>query len=246
MGKNIKKWISNILAGSIFLFLIIYILINTTDNPRYNLILGEGKLLIQGLANTLIISLITLILSMIFGFILYLMMKCKYQFIKVIAVIFKEIIMGTPLLVMVFLTVYVLGAMILITDKLTLGIIALTLYMSPYLSNAYDSAISIIDEEQYVVMELYGFNIFQKYRYIIFPQMIKPLIPSVINNLSSIVKGSALLKVVSISEISYVITAISAKNWASIEGYLVMWIAYLIITIPLSLLAQYIGKRLSI
>lgn len=243
---NFKKWISNILAGSLFLVIIIYILKNITDNPRYNLILEQSKLLAQGLYNTLLTSVITLILSMIFGFIIYLMMKCRVQFIKATAIIFKEIIMGTPLLVMVFLTVYVLGAMISISDKLILGIIALTLYMSPYLANAYDSAISIIDDDQYVVMNLYGFNIFQKYRYIIFPQMIKPLIPSLINNLSSIVKGSALLKVVSVSEISYVITVISSKNWASIEGYLVMWICYLIITIPLSLLAQYIGGRLDI
>lgn len=119
----------------------------------------------------------------------------------------------------------------------------MTLYMAPYLSNAYDSAIKIIDDEQYTTMTLYHFTEFQKYRYIIFPQMIRPLVPSLINNLSSIIKGSALLKVVSIAEISYVISAISAKNWASVEGYLIMWIAYLLITIPLSLLAQFIGRR---
>lgn len=65
-----------------------------------------------------------------------------------------------------------------------------------------------------------------------------------INNLSSIIKGSALLKIISVSEISYMITVISNKNYASIEGYLVMWALYLVITIPLSLLAAYLGRRL--
>jgi His/Glu/Gln/Arg/opine family amino acid ABC transporter permease subunit len=241
---KINKWLQRSLALLIFIGIVIYVLFNTTDNPRYDLILNEKAMLIQGLLNTLLISVITLILSMIFGFILYLMLQSKIEFIKAIAVIFKEIIMGTPLLVMIFLAVYVLGDVINITDKITLGIIGLTLYMSPYLTNAYTSAIEIIDEDQYVVMELYNFTHLQKYLYVIFPQMLKPLMPSLINNLSSIVKGSALLKIVSVSEISYVITVISSKNWATIEGYLVMWMMYLIITIPLSLLAQYVGKRL--
>lgn len=242
--KKRSKLVQNGLALILFVGLIIYVLFNTTDNPKYYLILSQKNMLLQGLFNTLIISILTLILSMITGFLFYLMLQSKIQFVKASAFIFKEIVMGTPLLVMVFLAVYVLGDVINVTDKFTLGIIALTLYMSPYLANAYQSAIEIIDEDQYVVMDIYNFTGFQKYRYVIFPQMVRPLMPSLINNLSSIVKGSALLKIVSVTEISYVITVISAKNWASIEGYLVMWIMYLVITIPLSLLAQYVGGRI--
>lgn len=243
--KSLSKTLQYIFAGILFATIIIYALLFTTDNPRYDLIFKDSNMLLSALLNTLLISIITLALSIIFGFILFLMMKSKIPFIKAVAVIFRELIMGTPLLVMVFLGVYVFGSIIHISDKLTLGIIALTLYMSPYLANSFETALAVIDNDQYTVMDLYHFNTFQRYRYIILPQMIKPLIPSIINNLSSIVKGSALLKIVSVSEISYVITVISSKNWAAIEGYYVMWIAYLIITIPLSLLAQFLGKRLS-
>lgn len=239
------KWLQNGLALLIFMGLILYILCNTTDNPRYHLILEQKQLLLQALWSTLYISVIALILSMIMGFLFYLMMHSRIQFIKALAVIFKEIVMGTPLLVMVFLSVYVLGNLIDVNNKIILGIVALTLYMSPYLANTYQSAIEIIDEDQYVVMGLYHFTGVQKYRYVIFPQMIRPLMPSLINNLSSIVKGSALLKIVSVSEISYVITDISARNFAFIEGYLIMWLMYLVITIPLSLLAQHIGRKLN-
>ena len=246
MNSKLSKNIQNILALGLFVGLIILIVLKTTDNPRYDLIFMDSKLLIEGFVNTIYISLITLVCSMISGFILYIMQKSSIQFIKAVAVIFRELIMGTPLLVMIFLGVYVLGDVINTDNKMVLGLISLTLYMSPYISNAYDSAIKIVNDDQYIVMDLYGFNPIQKYRYVIFPQMIRPLMPQMINNLSSIIKGSALLKIVSISEISYVITVISSKNWASIEGYLVMWMAYLIITIPLSILAQYIGRRLEV
>lgn len=243
--RKLGKTAQYFLAGIIFIFAILYALFYTTSNPRYDLIFKDGKMLWQGVWNTIYISIITLVLSMLLGFVLFLMMRSKIAFIKALAIIFKEIVMGTPLLVMIFLAVYVLGNLINIGDKIILGIIALTLYMSPYLANAYETAIAVIDRDQYTVMDIYNFKGYQKYLYVIFPQMIKPLIPSLINNLSSIVKGSALLKIVSVTEISYVITVISSKNWAAIEGYYVMWLLYLCITIPLSLLAQFIGKKVS-
>ena len=172
-------------------------------------------------------------------------LNSRIQLIKAMAVIFREIIMGTPMLVMVFLMVYVFGNLIGVSDKVVLGITALTVYTMPYVANSYESAASVIDKDQYVVMKLYHFSGVQKYLYVIFPQIAKPMLPALINHLSGIIKGSALLKIVSVPEISYVLTAISSKNWASIEGYLVMWLMYLIITIPLSVLAQYAGRRLS-
>ena len=72
----------------------------------------------------------------------------------------------------------------------------------------------------------------------------KTILPALLNHLSGIIKGTALLKIVSVPEISYVLTVISSKNWASVEGYLVMWMMYLIITIPLYVLAQLTGRRL--
>ena len=239
------KWIQNIAAFGIFAALILYILFHTTDNPRYHLILDERGMLLEALWNTLYISLISLVLCMAAGFLFYLLLNSRIQLIKAIAVIFREIIMGTPMLVMVFLMVYVFGNLIGVSDKVVLGITALTVYTMPYVANSYESAASVIDKDQYVVMELYHFSGVQKYLYVIFPQIAKPMLPALINHLSGVIKGSALLKIVSVPEISYVLTAISSKNWASIEGYLVMWLMYLIITIPLSVLAQYAGRRLS-
>ena len=239
------KWIQNIAAFGIFAALILYLLFHTTDNPRYHLILDERGMLLEALWNTLYISLISLVLCMAAGFLFYLLLNSRIQLIKAIAVIFREIIMGTPMLVMVFLMVYVFGNLIGVSDKVVLGITALTVYTMPYVANSYESAASVIDKDQYVVMELYHFSGVQKYLYVIFPQIAKPMLPALINHLSGIIKGSALLKIVSVPEISYVLTAISSKNWASIEGYLVMWLMYLIITIPLSVLAQYAGRRLS-
>ncbi len=242
----LKKNFNYLFAITIYAGLIVLALLFTVENPRYDLIFLDFTMLVEGFFNTLWISLYTLLLSMVFGFVLFLLERSTNGIARAFAVVFNEIIMGTPLLIMIFLAVYVIGDIIAISDKLLLGILALTLYMAPYLSNAYKTAVSVVDEDQYVIMNLYHFNGYEKYRYIIIPQMIKPLLPSLLNNLSSIIKGSALLKIVSISEIAYVLTVISSKNWAAVEGYYTMWIMYLMITIPLSILAKLIAKKVTI
>ncbi len=236
---NIQRLSAYLIVLSVFLS----IMFTATDSLSYDLVVSEYKMLIEALITTLLVSIVTLVTSIITGFGFYLAMNSKNEFLKTFTNILKEIVMGTPLLVMIFLVVYVFGIKVGINQKIILGTIALALYMTPYIANSYETASAVVGEDQHTVMELYHFTLWQRYRYIIIPQMIKPLIPSMINNLSSIIKGSALLKMVSVSEISYVITVISNKNYASIEGYLVMWIMYLVITIPLSLLASYMGRR---
>lgn len=215
----------------------------TTDNPRYDLIFASSELLLKSYWYTIGISLATLVGALFLGFVMFVMLRSSVTLIRATAEVFSEIIMGTPILVMIFLVVYPIGRLIDSKDKLFLGVLAMILYNSPYVANAYATTAAVVTSEQYVVMDLYHFTGFQKYIYVILPQMVKPFIPSLVNNLSSVIKGSALLNVVSIGEITYITTVISNKNYAIIEGYYVMWLMYLLVTIPLSLLAKYLGKK---
>ena len=106
------KWLQNFTAFAIFAVIIGYVLLFTMDNPRYHLILDEKAMLLEAFWTTLYISAISLVLCMAFGFLFYLLQKSRVQFIRAIAVIFREIIMGTPMLVMVFLMVYMFGKLI--------------------------------------------------------------------------------------------------------------------------------------
>ncbi|MCT4662569.1 MAG: ABC transporter permease subunit [Tissierellales bacterium] len=241
-----REYLHKFLAFSIIAISFVAIIINATENMNYGLILKNYRALFTAFVMTLGVSLITLVLSMISGFVFYICMISENKFIKSFTNMLKEIVMGTPLLVMIFLVVYVFGIKVNFHNKLVLGIVALSAYMSPYIANSYKTAIAVIDDSQYKVMNLYNFSLYQRYRFIIVPQIVRPLIPSMLNNLSSIIKGSALLKIVSVSEISYTITVISNENYAVVEGYLIMWIMYLMITIPLSMLAKNIGRRYEI
>ena len=229
---------------AIFTVLIGVALAFTTENPRYDLILSSGNLLVKAFFSTIVLSIISLIGALILGFVLWVMTRSKIVILNAISNVFSEIIMGTPQLVMIFLIVYPLGSFLDFKSKLILGVISMILYNAPYIANAYEATASVVDINQYVVMDLYHFKWYQKYKYIIIPQMIKPFIPSLVNQLSSVIKASSLLNIIAINEITYITTTVATKSYAIIEGYYVMWIMYLIVTIPLSLIAKYIARKL--
>lgn len=215
----------------------------TIENPRYDLILDNKNMLFNAFFTTIWVSITALFGALVLGFVIFVMNRSKNHFISAISTVFSEIIMGTPLLVMIFLVVYPFGRLIGSNDKLLLGIFAMIMYNAPYIANAYETTACVVTDEQYIVMDLFDFKGWQKYMYVILPQMVKPFIPSLVNNLSSVVKSSALLNIIAISEITYITTVISSKNYAIIEGYYVMWLMYLIVTIPLSILTKFIARR---
>lgn len=240
---NSTKFLQIGVALLLYIALFTFIIFQVSDVLDFSSILDNRIRLFKGAGLTLFISILSLFSSMILGFIIFLMTESNNYFMKSVAAIYKEIIMGTPLLVLVFIVVYIVGVALHIDNKLLLGFQALTLYMSPYMTNIFDGAYRSIDTDQFVIMDFYKFTIYQKYRYIILPQMVKPILPGLINNLSGIIKGTSILSTIGISEIFYTTSILSNTTYRYIEGYFVLWAIYLLITIPLSILAQYFVQR---
>jgi len=244
-SKKISYYFQKVAAVLLVVGFASYIVFNAKPDPKYSLVLKNNSILLRALWTTLWISIVSLILSMFFGLFFYLGMKAKNTFLRTITNTLKETIMGTPLLVLIFIVFYVFAPKLNFHSRLGLGIAALTIYMVPYIANTYETSISVIDRDQFTVMELYHFNLFQKYVYVIIPQMIRPMIPAMLNNLSTIIKGSALLNLIAVLEITYQIQVIANDTYATVEAYIVMWILYLIVTVPLSLIAGALGRRVS-
>ncbi len=240
-----KKVINYTLAISLFVALIVYVVLardaNFTLEPLYE---DYGRLLFQGFLNTLYVSFIALLGSLILGFIMYLMSISKSLFFRALVDVFTEIIYGTPLLVMIVLMAFLIGPAFGNFNRPFLGITGLILYISPYMKNVFQSSFSSIPKDQYMAMDLFGFTGWQRYQYIIIPQVIKVLMPPLMNNFSLIVKGSALLYVLAYAELYYAINIVQSRTFLFVEGYILLWGLYLLITIPLSQLSKWLERKL--
>ena len=240
-----KKFINYALAISFFVVLIVYVIFvrdaDFTLRPLYE---DYGRLIFLGVLNTLYVSFVSLVGSLILGFVMYLMSISKSFFFRALVDVFTEIIYGTPLLVMIILMAFLIGPAFGNFNRAYLGTVGLILYISPYMKNVFQSSFSSIPKEQYMAMDLFGFTGWQRYQFIIIPQVIKVLMPPLMNNFSLIIKGSALLNVLAFGELYYAINIAQSRTFLFVEGYVLLWVLYLMITIPLSQLTKWLERKL--
>lgn len=248
MKKNKSKKIINMTLALLFYGAIVAIIvINYPGRNNFNLakLSNYTNLLFKGWVYTIGISIVSLILSIIFGFILYLLTISKIDFLKYVGYIFNEIVFGSPLVVFIIVVYYLISVPFGLDYPLVMGTITLSLFMAPYMKNVFEGAMKTIDENQKQAMTVFGFTTYQKYRYIIIPQLLRVIIPPLIGNLTFIVKGSSLLNFISVPELYNSVTTAQSRTYAVVEGYLVMFVMYLIITIPLIRLTKYFEKKVT-
>jgi polar amino acid transport system permease protein len=239
-NKVISLFISVLFVVGLFL----YLGFASVDSLNFGPYLSDfGGLLWRGFLNTILVSMIALFFSLVIGFLLYQISQTKVQIAKDLVFLFSEIVYGTPLLVMIILMVFFIGPALSIEDWPTLGIAGIILYMAPYMKNVFVSSFSTISKDQYMAMDLFGFNSFQRYRYLIFPQVIRALMPPLMNNFSLIIKGSALLSIIGYSELFSIVSVVQSRTFLFVEGYLLLWALYLCITIPLSQFSSWLERK---
>lgn len=238
-----NKKIAYLLAITTIAAFAAFVVLRQQSGFQLEVLLPYQSLITEGVINTIIVSVVTLFGSLIVGFLFYLLSISNNKYFQALTDVITEIVYGTPLLVLVVIMAFVIGPAFGTFNRNLMGYMALVIYMTPYMKNIYKSSIASIGEEQYMAMDLFGFTPWQRYRYIIIPQVVRVLMPPMMNNFSMIIKGSALLNVLSYGELFYAVRVAQSKTFAFVEGYMLMWILYLIITIPLSQITKYIEKR---
>lgn len=243
--RLINQALNYFFAIAVFVTGAMYVAIRQPRSLDFSGVIARSAIIRAAFLTTVQVSFIALVGSMVLGLLFYFFSISKSGFLKAFTNVFTEIIYGTPLLVMIFMMGYPVRASLNVASSPTMGLVGLTIYITPYMTNIFKAAFSSIPDEQYMAMELFGFNSFQRYRYIIIPQVIRVLTAPLMNNFSLIIKGSALLNIVATREIYYELFSWRQFTGRSFEAFVVMWFLYLAITLPLSQLTKYIERRWS-
>lgn len=244
---KINKFVQYILSLMTFVVGIILIVRSSPNaNINFEIYKPYMRLILSGFIWTIFISIIIFFLSFVLGLIMFFTQKNKIPYIRYITGHVTDLMFGTPMLVWVIITYFFIGQAVGIDSKLFWGVTSLTVYFGPFMMKLYISAYESIDKNQLVVCDLFGFSKVQMYRYVIFPQMIRIMMPPLSGNLATIIKSSSLLYLIGFKELYYNLTTVQAKTFAFTEGFLIMLVLYLIITIPLLRLTSYLEGRIRI
>jgi His/Glu/Gln/Arg/opine family amino acid ABC transporter permease subunit len=211
-----------------------------------SLLMNSIPLLLQGTLTTLQIAFASIALSFCGGVVIGVLNCCKMgnSFSKSILNSFVWIIRGTPLFVQVLIVYYALPEAIGISfSPFTAGVIALGINSMAYISEIVRGGINAIPEGQWEAAYVIGLSPWKTLKGIILPQMLRMSLPSLINELTSLIKETSILMVIGVAELTKVSKDIVARELDPITIYLAAAALYLIMTASVSLFAQLTQKR---
>lgn len=243
--KN-KKGLHIAITIAFYVLLIAFINYRIPYTYEWSRVTAYYPVIMKGWINTLVLTFVSLFFSLIIGLVLYFMKKSSFLCLKYISKVFNELMFGTPLLVLVVILYYLVGKAFNIDNRFVSAIIILTSYNSAYISEIYRGGIEGIPMSQWQAAKVFGFTEYQTYRYIIIPQVTKNILPPLTGQLALLVKSTALLSYMAVSEYFNSIMGVNANTFAYIEGYVILAIGYLIITIPISLSIKYMERKLQV
>lgn len=240
-----KKIFNIILVILILTSIIVYSFFKINYSVNFRDLFNYSPKIIQGIITTILISIASLVLSLIIGIILTILRNSKFLPFSYFSKIYVLFIRNTPLLVQIFLFFYILGTAFNIENRYLLSPLILSAFSGAYISEILRSGLKSIDSRQLETSTSLGFSKFQTMIYIIIPQLIRIIIPSLAGQFISLIKDSSLLSVISVSEITKAVEEVNSLNFRVIENYLILAFIYLILTIPVYYLSRYLEKRFS-
>ncbi len=207
--------------------------------------------LVDGLAETLRLFALTLLLSLPLGLPVALGSISRIWPVKMLCKLYVWLFRGTPLMLQLFFFYFGLGIManntgllFLRFDRFTAVLLAFSLNYAAYFAEIYRAGIESIDRGQYEAAKSLGFTRSLTMIRIIIPQTIRRIIPPVSNETITLVKDTALANVIAVSELLK-----AAKDAANRDtdttAYLLAAVVYLAITFVLTVVYRRLEKRFS-
>jgi len=152
-----------------------------------------------GLMVTLVISFVAIAVSFPFGIVLALGRRSKMPVVRILCVVFIEVIRGVPLITVLFMASYMLPLFMpqgWTVDKLLRAVIGVAIFTSAYMAEVIRGGLQAIPKGQFEGADSLGLGYWQKMRLIILPQAVKLVIPSIVNSYISMFKDTSLVAIV--------------------------------------------------
>jgi polar amino acid transport system permease protein len=200
--------------------------------------------LVKGLLMTLKLSVISLFFAIIIGLFAALMRISSNPMGKNFALLYVEVIRGTPLLVQIFIVYFFLGTVFEL-DRYTAGIAALSIFTGAYVCEIIRSGIQSIPRGQMEAARSLGMSYPKAMIYVILPQAFKRTLPPMAGQLINLIKDSSLVSVISITDLTKAGREVVSGSFAAFEVWFVVAALYLVLTSTLSFGVQKIEKRLA-
>jgi polar amino acid transport system permease protein len=203
-------------------------------------------ILLLGVAWTVGITLAAALLSFVGGILFALVALYGPWLLRQPFRLVSWVFMGTPLLLQLFLIYFGLVQIGIDLPAFVAGSIGLGLHFAVYNSELIQAAILAVDRGQMEAARTLGLSRGQALRKVVVPQAVRAVIPPIGNNMIALLKDSALVSVIGVSELTLSAQRVIGKTYRPFEFYLAAAAFYYVINLCMEWVQRKIERRISV
>lgn len=212
-------------------------------NPQQ--VVASFAIVFKGWIISLLLVIIGFPLAIPIGLLLAFGKMAKIAPIRWVSSFYVNVIRGTPLFLQIYIAFFGLPLLGINPNKYLLGITVLALNSAAYLAEIFRAGIQSISKGQFEAASSLGMNYWASMRYVIIPQTVKRVLPTMTSEFILLYKDTALLSAVGVFELM-----LYSKSLAAISGNVTPYVVaagfYLLVTTPLIRYVRTLEERLAV
>lgn len=202
--------------------------------------------LIEAARWTVLLSLLAFAGGGTLGLVLALCRVSRNRVVRGIATGYIQVVQGTPLLVVLFLSYYGLSITGLDIDALLAAGLSLTFYTAAFLGEIWRGCILSVPKTQWEASSCIGLSRFQQYRYVILPQAARIAIPPTVGFMVQIVKNTSITSIIGFVELTRAGQIVNNSTFQPFVTFLAVAAIYFAMCYPLSMASRYFERKLNV
>ncbi|TKC92656.1 amino acid ABC transporter permease [Trinickia terrae] len=157
---------------------------------------------------------------------------------------YVEAIRNTPFLVQLFFVFFGLPSLGVQINEIEAAVLAMTVNLGAYAIEIVRAGIDSIPRGQIQAAMALGLHRQQVYRHIVLPQALANVFPALLSQVLIVMLGSAVVSQISVPDLTYAANFVQSRNFRAFESYVVITVAYLVLSIVLRRVLGLLGARL--
>ena len=200
-----------------------------------------------GLALTIVLAALALVLALPVGVLLGLARVSPWRALRWPVTAFVHVVRGIPLLMVIFWAYFFLPSVTgHKTDQFSTMLIALVLFDGVYLAEIVRAGIRGVPRGQYEAARALGLGYGRAMRRVILPQALRSMLPSLVNQFVATIKETSLGYIIGLTEVSFIAAQINTQVFThATQVYLLLGLTYFVLCFGLSRLAFVAERRLA-
>ncbi|RUM24353.1 amino acid ABC transporter permease [Rhizobium vallis] len=198
---------------------------------------------LKGLGVTVSISSLAIVAGSLLGVLVGLALVYGNPVLRLIVRAYTDFIRGTPVLVLVLASYYVLSTIGIELGPFQAGVLALAVFCSSHVGEIVRGGLQAIPKGQTEAAKAIGLTFRQTFAYVLWPQALRQFLPAWVNTAAEMVKASTLLSVIGVTELLLRTQEIISRNFMSLQFYFFAGLLYFVINYGIERLGKYVERK---